>query len=206
MQQTACLTEVLSPKKKTSILVVDDNAFIREYFDQVLSDAAYEVHQAKSGEEALEKARESLPDLIIMDLLMPGMGGEMAIRHFRSDPVLACVPILIISISQESLDYAGDARLEKPVDPDRFMEVVNGLLRNRRTKSPVLVVDNPDCLPPDLVSESEKVAYIKAEAVAEQIASGFRGTVVLSRETLTLLSLNLHEQPAGVNFLIVGCT
>ncbi len=207
-QRTPHAPRVVQPlpaRDKTRILVVDDNAFIREYFNQLLSDAAYEVYQAKSGEEALEKARDTIPDLIIMDLLMPGMGGEMAVRHFRSDPELACVPILIISISQDALDYSGDARMEKPVDPDRFMEVVNGLLRKRRSKSPVLIVDHPDCLPTDLIFDSKAVSYIEAKAVAEEIASGFRGTVVLSRSTLHRLSLNLQDQPAGVNFLIVGC-
>ena len=190
---------------KTRILVVDDNVFIREYFNQLLCDAAYEVLLAKSGEEALEKAREVIPDLIVMDLLMPGMGGEMAVRHFRSDPQLSCVPILIISISQETLDYSGDARLEKPVDPEHFLEVVNSLLRQRQAKTPVLVVGKPDCLPADMAPDSETVRYVETEAVAEQIASGFKGTVILSRNTLNELSLDLHQQPVGLHFLIVGC-
>ncbi len=206
LQPSACIMETRAPQSNTRIMVVDDNAFIREYFNQLLSDAAYEVIQAKSGEEALEKARENVPDLIVMDLLMPGMGGEMAIRHFRSDPKLSCVPILIISISQDSLDYTGDARLEKPVDPEHFLEVVNSLLRQRRTQTPVLVVDHPDCLPADLISVPDDVEHIAADTVNQRIRDGFRGTFVLSRNTLNELSLDLQDQPAGINFLVVGCT
>lgn len=80
-----------------SILVVDDDDFQQKVLNSILSGEGYSLNFAASGEEALESVRHRRPDLILMDILMPGMDGLEATKQIRSDPAMARVPIIIIS-------------------------------------------------------------------------------------------------------------
>ncbi|MCX6967337.1 MAG: response regulator [Verrucomicrobia bacterium] len=71
-----------NPPSATTILLVDDDPFMLRLMDLILRDAGYEIIQARSGEEALEKIRESHSvDLVISDVVMPGMDGELLREH-----------------------------------------------------------------------------------------------------------------------------
>jgi len=79
------------------ILVVDDDDFQRKVLSSILVSEGYDPDFAASGEDALESIRHSRPNLILMDILMPGMDGLEATRQIKADPALAAVPIIIIS-------------------------------------------------------------------------------------------------------------
>ena len=76
------------------ILVVDDEPQIRRMLRTTLTSSGYQVADARSGEDSLVVFREYLPDLVIMDLNMPGMGGLQACRELRAD---SDVPIIILT-------------------------------------------------------------------------------------------------------------
>ena len=77
------------------ILVVDDSPTERFFFTDLLSKSGYNVFTAESGEEALVKTREIKPDLILMDVVMPGTNGFQATREITRDPALAHIPVII---------------------------------------------------------------------------------------------------------------
>ena len=77
------------------ILVADDEPQIRRIMRTTLTGSGYEVEDAKSGEEALEKMREFRPDLVLLDINMPGMGGLAACRAIRADANVAIVMLTV---------------------------------------------------------------------------------------------------------------
>src|SRR5262245_60701573 len=99
------------------ILVVDDEPQIRRVMKVILTGERYEVVEARSGEAALVKFREFLPDLVLLDLNMPGIGGLETCRAIRE---VSDVPIIILSVRREEaekvelLDAGADDYVTKP--------------------------------------------------------------------------------------------
>ncbi len=120
--------------KKHRILIADDKEFNRHVFSDLLSPLGFEISDAENGEDGLEKAREFPPDLIVTDLMMPGMDGIEFIRNIRQSPELRHIPIIASSASvyaqdrQNSLAAGADEFLEKPMDIGIFMEQLHRLL------------------------------------------------------------------------------
>lgn len=88
------------------ILIIDDSAFLRLANASALTHAGFEVISASDGEEGLRLAREHKPDLVILDLMLPKMPGQMVLRALRSQPETASIPVMILS----SLCQANDQR------------------------------------------------------------------------------------------------
>jgi CheY-like chemotaxis protein len=114
------------------ILVIDDDPVIGAVVTAVLGREDYEVVLAADGPDGLEEARRSLPDLIVVDSVMPGMTGADVVRALRADPFTAGVPLVMMSASPKTLAAeAGDAdgTLAKPFDPGDLLATVSRLLR-----------------------------------------------------------------------------
>lgn len=99
-----------------TILVVDDEPNVRFLVRVTLERAGYEVVEAGNGVAALERVRESRPDLVITDLMMPVMSGRELIERLRGEPETASIPILILSANSRLLVGEADALLSKPFD------------------------------------------------------------------------------------------
>ncbi len=112
------------------ILVVDDSATERFFFAELLSKNGYDVLTAENGAEALTKAKSEQPDLILMDVVMPGQNGFQVTRTISRDPGTSHIPIIICtSKSQETDRYWGlkqGARdyVVKPVDPKDLLNKI----------------------------------------------------------------------------------
>ena len=126
------------------LLVVDDEPNLLRAVAACLKAENYEVGTARSGQEALMQLAESVPDLIISDIRMPGMDGYKLARQLRGSPRTALVPIVFLTAKDETADRiegfrAGiDAYLTKPFEPDELIAVVNGILiRVERTHSQI---------------------------------------------------------------------
>ena len=83
--------------------------------------------EAHHGAVALERVRESRPDLIVTDLMMPVMGGRELIERLRSDPETATIPIVVLSANSNLASEGADAALSKPFDLDVLLETVQTL-------------------------------------------------------------------------------
>lgn len=113
------------------ILIVDDEPNIRQLLRLELTEAGYDVIDASSGDAALVKTRLARPDLIILDVLMPGVSGFGVVGALRADPDTAHIPIVILSVAEEAkraLELGATACLTKPVDVPYLLSTVEQLL------------------------------------------------------------------------------
>ena len=121
----------------TTILLVEDNQDVAFYIGGLLKDR-YRLLYARDGKEGLEKAAEYMPDLILTDLMMPGMDGFELCREIRSSIVLNHIPIIIITAKSEDVDKVqgleagADAYLLKPFNSDELHVRIAKLLEQRR--------------------------------------------------------------------------
>ena len=147
------------------LLVVDDEPNLLRAVAACLKTENYDVSTARSGQEALVHLAESIPDLIISDIRMPGMDGYKLARQLRASQRTALVPIVFLTAKDETADRiegfrAGvDAYLTKPFEPDELIAVVNGILnRVERTHSQIAQL---------LSSASAEEAAIQDEALTD---------------------------------------
>ncbi len=91
---------------------------------------------AVNGEDAVQLASEVVPNMIIMDILMPGMDGRAAIRCLRSNPFTRHTPILVLSALTDDVCVGSDVTMVKPVDEVRLLEVMRSLLLERISGGP----------------------------------------------------------------------
>jgi CheY-like chemotaxis protein len=100
------------------VLLVEDSKFIRLTTERAMARAGYEVSSAADGDEALRLAREEVPDLILLDMMLPKVSGPDVLKALKGDPATAAIPVVVLSgLSQknaEKLEAAGAfAFLEK---------------------------------------------------------------------------------------------
>jgi len=119
------------------ILIADDEAAIREFVAQILSEVGYEVLQAGNGEEVLATTRERHPDLILLDLNMPGLDGIQTCQRLRADNATRNTPVLVVSgldaksALEESIIAGADDFLAKPIDAFELVVRVRSMLVTR---------------------------------------------------------------------------
>ncbi len=122
------------------IITVDDDPEMRNMLVNALSRQGYSVGQARSGQEALALLEENRPDLLILDIGMPGLDGLTLCHRLREDPRFVTLPILFLTaLSQpadviKGLDAGGDDYVTKPVDLAVFLARVRALLRRRQAE------------------------------------------------------------------------
>jgi twitching motility two-component system response regulator PilH len=115
------------------ILVVDDSATERFFFNDVLSKNGYQVVLAESGEEGVEKAKKDRPDAILMDVVMPGMNGFQATRLLSKDDATRDIPVIMCTTKDQETDRIWGMRqgareyLFKPIDIKALLKAIAAL-------------------------------------------------------------------------------
>ena len=115
------------------ILIVDDSPTERFYLTDILVRSGYTVAIAVNGEEAIDKIRAERPQLILMDVVMPGANGFQVTRAIARDPELAAIPVIICSSKNQETDRIWGMRqgardyLVKPVDPALLLAAIGSL-------------------------------------------------------------------------------
>ena len=123
------------------ILVADDEQASIDFVRDTLADVSCEVLAAMDGEQALDKARLEKPDLVILDVQMPKMGGFEVFAEMRGDDELASIPVIMLTAvsartgmkfsGKDVGEYTGsepEAYIDKPIEPVILKQVVNKLL------------------------------------------------------------------------------
>ncbi len=114
------------------ILIVDDEPQIRRVLKSALSSQGYEVHDARSGEDALDAVRERRFDLILLDVNMPGMGGLEACRQIRPTAEVAIIMLTVRGAEEDkvaALDAGADDYITKPFSTPELMARLRAALR-----------------------------------------------------------------------------
>ena len=119
------------------ILVVEDNDKNRKLVRDVLTVKGYRLLEAETGEDGVRLAREQRPDLVLMDIQLPGINGIEALRQLRADPATAAIPVVAVTASamtqdrQKILAAGFDAYQSKPISIRPFLELVREVLDRR---------------------------------------------------------------------------
>jgi len=125
-------------QKKARILVADDDRFYLQIFSDLIAGLGFESITATNGHEAIEKVMSHQPDILIVDVVMPGIDGFEVTRRLKGDPATMHLPIVIVtSLSDrgsklKGLQFGADELLNKPVDETEFRARVGNLLKVKR--------------------------------------------------------------------------
>lgn len=124
-------------RSRRLILYAEDNDELRTYLKRVLS-GHYKVLTAKNGPQALQISRESQPDLILADVLLPGMTGLELTRQVKADPATSCIPIILLTAlsdkrhKMDSMSSGVHTFITKPVDEAFLLAMIDNIFRSRQ--------------------------------------------------------------------------
>jgi CheY-like chemotaxis protein len=119
------------------ILIVEDNEKNRKLVRDVLAFTGYRLAEAETGEEGVRLARELHPDLILMDIQLPGINGIAALGQIRGDPAIARTPVIAVTASamthdrQKIMASGFDGYQSKPINVKDFLAAVRAMLDER---------------------------------------------------------------------------
>jgi Amt family ammonium transporter len=127
-----------------SILVIDDDTTVHELLTHYIGQQGFAVYAASSGEEGLELAAELKPSLIILDIMMPKMDGWTVLNNLKADPVLAKIPVIILTIVDNratAFRLGASEFVMKPIDPKHLVATLNRY-RCANPPCPILVIED----------------------------------------------------------------
>ncbi len=116
------------------VLVVDDEPEITEIVESFLTDAGYKVSVANSGAEAIKRAKEFQPNVILLDIMMPGVDGYDVCQQIKKEPAFANTPVIFLTGKDREDDMGrsfkagGDMYIKKPFSCERLLEIINIVL------------------------------------------------------------------------------
>jgi ammonium transporter len=130
-----------------TVLVIDDDPFVRELIARALIKEGYGVEVAVDGEEGLRKAREIKPDAITLDVMMSGMDGWSVLSLITADPDLAHIPVIMITIVDDKnrgFALGATGYLTKPIDRKQLIDILNRFRRQKKQHATgrILVVED----------------------------------------------------------------
>jgi CheY-like chemotaxis protein len=176
--------------KDGRILVVDDEPMVRQSLGQFLGDEGYTVEEAADGADALARVGEHRPDVILLDLMMPGMNGRQFLRALRSDPRYAELPVVVMTavrgLTVQPAVLGASEVVEKPFDVDDLLNKVALAIYRSRHHHPT---DPPVAAPPPPVEAPPPTEKGVVLVVDHSRASLQRLDALLSNRGYTVVSL-----------------
>lgn len=186
--------------KNPRILVVDDDSQVAITIERCLIREKFEVDIASSGVSALESARQSLPDLILLDVMMPGMDGYDVCRKIRADRQLERVPIIFLTAKTSDEDHiegfkaGGDDYINKPFNIEELVLHIRAVLK--RTNF-IEINGNPSSAPYELVQDRVELKRYCLNTKTFELTQPDGKTILLTPIQYDLM-LNFMRHPGEV--------
>lgn len=149
---------ITGEKEAACVLVIDDDAHVRDLMQRLLRREGYKVIVASNGEQGIELAREARPNVITLDILMPGQDGWSVLNQLKADPDLANIPVVMQSILDESnkaFMLGASDYLTKPIKRSEIIDVVRRL-QNQNNRRALVVED-------DINAQTLTAEWLKAD-------------------------------------------
>lgn len=189
-----------------SILIIDDEEDIRDLLAYNLRQAGFQTESAENGNIGLEKARRLKPDLIILDVMMPGMDGIEVCERLRADAETRSIKICFLTARSEDysqiagLDAGADDYVSKPVKPKVLVSRIKALLRRAGEQLSNEIKSNSD----ELVIDRERYQVIKAGKVIHLPRKEFELLALLATKPDVVFERDLIMERVWGNEVIVG--
>lgn len=192
--------------QNSTILIVDDQPSGRQVLEMLLAAQGYQLAFASNGPEALAKAAEVIPDLILLDVMMPGMDGFEVCRRLRADPHLAEVPVMLVTALDDrgsrlqGIEAGADDFVTKPFDRVELrarVQTITRLNRFRRLLSERAKFERLVDLSPDgiMIVDAEGVIHLANPAMLRML--GFhRSEALLGKQLLAFVAPEEHTPAA----------
>lgn len=189
---------------KSTILIVDDELFMSKTLEGLLTSPDHNLAFASNGEEALAKASELTPDLILLDVMMPAMDGFEVCRRLRADTLLAEVPVIMVTALDDresrlrGIESGADDFISKPIDPVELqarVRTITQLNRYRRLMMERAKFERITELAPD------GIVIVSMDGII-QLANPALLKMLGAREQYDVLNkeMNMFVQPEQVNY------
>jgi signal transduction histidine kinase/CheY-like chemotaxis protein len=181
------------------VLVIDDDFSARDIVRRVLTREQFEVMTAATGPSGIAAAREQQPDVIVLDVLMPGMDGWQVMQALRDDPATAPIPIVMQSMLEEpslGREKGADDYLTKPVESGKLVHAVRELLPEEPDGKLLLISSRPESLD-DAASllEDKHLALVQTDSLEEAEA-------MIRDQVVGMVLIGWHERPDDVAALM----
>jgi CheY-like chemotaxis protein/nitrogen-specific signal transduction histidine kinase len=175
-----------------TVLVIDDDATVRDLLERFLGKEGFNVVSADGGEEGLRLAGELRPDVITLDAMMPGMDGWAVLAALKADPDVSDIPVIMLTmVDDKNVGYALGAAeyLTKPIERQRLVSLLKKYRHDHSPFNILIVEDDPS---------SRRTLRQMLEKEGSQVAEAENGRVALehvarSRPSLILLDLMMPE-------------
>ena len=124
---------------RTRVLIVDDQAELRLLLMLTLGSGDLELSEATNGPEALAACAASPPDIVLLDVMMPGMDGYEVCRRIKADARLAATTVVLMTAADQAIqrrkgmEAGTDHYVSKPFSPEQLQQLVNDIIASRRT-------------------------------------------------------------------------
>ena len=176
------------------VLIVDDERSIRETLREILEEEGYQVFTEEVGSRVLERIREIEPDLIILDLFLPGISGMEVLEKMNEEGLTEKIPVVIVSghgtveTAVKAMKLKAFDFIEKPIKYDKFMGAVERALKRKRGEESSKEIKELTKLPLKRAKEEFEKAYIK------EILKRFNGDLKKAAAFMEIDISNLYRK------------
>jgi CheY-like chemotaxis protein len=176
------------PEGARTVLVIDDDPATRELLTRFLLREGYNVESTTNGKDGLQRAHDAQPDVIILDVIMPGMDGWAVLSKLKADAALAPIPVIMTSIAgDKNMGYALGAAdyLSKPIEREHLLEILEKYECARPICTVLLIEDDP------IMREMFRRALKKESLSLIEAADGREGLQQVAAHSPDLILLDL---------------
>ncbi len=181
------------------VLVIDDDFSARDIARRILTREDFEVMTAETGPAGIAAAREQQPDIIVLDVLMPGMDGWQVLQSLKDDPGTAEIPVVMQSMLEEreqGLEKGADDYLTKPVESGKLIHAIRGLLPSNPSGKLLLISSQTEPLEDAAeLLDDKRLSLIQTDSLDEAEA-------MIRSQVVGMVLIGWHERPDDVAALM----